>query len=133
MTAGHDCGPGKCAWSIYIEPFLRRARPAWNIRLVNVARGSWGAKQFADVPGGWTAATGAEIFIVDTTVNAQSDEDSAATMDRLLWRLLFEPAAHTAPLPPAVLYVQVRQTGSLALGGIACVSVLCARASVVVW
>lgn len=111
MTVGHDCGDQKCAWSRYIVPFLRRARPAWRVRLVNVARGAWGVRQFADVPGAWDAAKGADVFLVDTSINAQKPgASSSEVMDRLLWRLLHERASSISPLPPAVLYIQAFRT-----------------------
>ena len=104
---GHECGFELCAWSRHIVPFLRRARPRWNVSVVNVAQGGWGSQQFADIPGVWSKAAGADIFIVDTSVNARESRDTASDLDRLMWRLLHEHGTHASPLPPAVLYVQV--------------------------
>lgn len=124
MTTGSGCGPRSsdgtylsCAWSTYVSSWLTRQYPSWKITLTNIAIGGMSAGNWYS----WPKIKSSDIYIIDTTVNAQvycnarqSDDGLSqitADMANLLTRLLSSGSESTG-VAPAILMVQTFRTCS---------------------
>jgi len=124
MTTGNECGPRSadgtylsCAWSTYVSAWLSRQYPSWKITLTNIAIGGMSAGNWYS----WPHIKSSDIYIIDTTVNAQvychmrqsDDVLSQITVDmaNLLSRLLSTQSESTG-IAPAILMVQTFRTCS---------------------
>ena len=107
MTFGVNCNGQaytKCAWPAELAAWLRLVRPRWQLEVVNAAAGG----VYADTLAAWPELEAADVYIIDTLVNAIQINQAAIPLfyDRLLWRLMQNVAGPTTGGPPAILSLQ---------------------------